>query len=74
MAKVNVAKGLFWDNISGEEKLGYRHPVTHGIVFDDADQVEVPDVPVAPEPAEPETVEVDVDDPRLEALPEADEE
>lgn len=74
MAKVNVAKGEYLDPGTGEVKVGYRHPTTHQLVFDDVDSVEVEAV-APPEPApEPETVEVEVDDQRFENLPEADEE
>lgn len=43
MAKVKVDTQLFWDNTTGEARLGYRHPATHAVVFDDADHVEVDD-------------------------------
>lgn len=69
MAKVNVDKQLFWDNASGEAKMGYRDPLTHVIVFDDAEDVVHPDVsPVDVEAAEPEKVELDLDDARLEGV------
>lgn len=73
MAHINVDKQLFWDNLTGEAKMGYRDPVTHMIVFDDAEDVARPDVsPVDVQDAEPEKVEID--DPRLQsARPEDDE-
>lgn len=69
MAKVKVEMQELWNSATGEVAQGYRHPVTHQVVFEDADEVDVETV-LPPEPVEPATAEVEVEDPRFEALPE----
>jgi hypothetical protein len=56
MAKVNVDKNMYFNNMTGEMELGWRDPNTHVVHFDDSAEVqEVVEV----EPEDHGQVEVD---------------